>query len=152
MDTEANPPLTPASLFERAWNALSGVLGRQTTAVVMRRATRSAAGERAAAEGAADEREAAEGSAGRPAVIREDLEYTYALPPSWQRDDASGREELRRLFAIHVLPLLEELLGPLGPRLLLDALPEGERRRVSLQSEPGPGNSAEAAATGEEES
>lgn len=125
MTRDSEPP-TAAALFRAIWDGLCGVLGTQTTAVIMRRAAASSRARR----GDPDARPA-------PSVVRQDFEYTYALPRAWERQDPDALEDMRRLIARELRPILEELMGPIGLRLLGDALPGSERHRLLLRSEGG---------------
>lgn len=112
---------TAAALFRSAWDTLIGVLGTQATAVLMRRAALARAHER----GAEPDRGLV--------VVREDLVYTYLVPRSWESACPKALEEVRELLAGDLIPLLEELTGPVAVNLLLSGLPPDERRRISLR-------------------
>lgn len=106
-----------AVLFELVWRALAGVLGTPATATLVRRAVRGAAQQRP------------ELGLDRVLVVREDLEYRYALPDGWRADESSSHEALRFLVREHVIPLLGELTGPVGVRLV-ERIPELERHGI----------------------
>ena len=89
---------SPAALFTVVWNALADLLGTAAAAMLLRRATWRA-------------------SQGLPellelSIVRENLEYRYTLPTAWHDRTVGTRRALRRVVA-ELLPLLEELTGPL---------------------------------------
>jgi hypothetical protein len=95
--------LPVAALFTLLWDALADHNGTAATAVIVRRAARRATG---------DFPELAE-----LAVVREGLDYRYALPAAWHAPTDGAPEALRRLVA-EVLPLLAELTGSVAARHL----------------------------------
>ena len=106
-----------ASLFVLIWRKLSTVLGTAATATLMRRAVRAAAIRRPdlGLDGII--------------VVREDLEYRYALPDEWRTDASSPRAALAFLVRDQLAPLLAELTGPAGVRLL-ERIPELRREGI----------------------
>jgi hypothetical protein len=102
---------TPAALFTLLWDALVDLLGTASTAALLRRATHRAS--RVSPELAEVQ------------VVREGLDYRYALPSAWYVRSAADRA-LRRLVA-ELLPVLAELTGPVAERHLAQvrALREG---------------------------
>ena len=111
MDTSRGEATT-AAVFQTIWNALASVLGTQATATLLRRAAR----------GAAHGRPDLQGLKGF-VIIREELEYKYVLPPSWRENHAESWSALRYLVEEQLVPLLTELTGPVGVRLL-ERIPE----------------------------
>ena len=118
--------ITAATLFERIWSGLAGVLGTPATAILMRRALRGALTEQTAPP-----------SLSEMGVVREDLEYRYFLPPSWERKGGDAMAALQHLVDEHLAPLLAELAGPLGLDLL-DRTPGLERHARLRGKEGGP--------------
>lgn len=118
MDAPLSGTISTAALFELVWLALARVLGTPATATLMRRAARAAGMVEPKLQGL-------EGLA----VVRDELEYRYVLPPSWQGDDAESRVALGYLLNEQLLPLLAELAGPVGVRLI-ERLPELERHGI----------------------
>lgn len=95
-----DPGVGPSSvaLFALLWEALADLLGTAATAALLRRAVRRAAPRCP--------------ELGEIAIVRENLDYRYALPPSWN-DRGTGREKALRSLVGELLPLLEELTGTL---------------------------------------
>ena len=106
-----------AALFELVWRELAGVLGTSATATLMRRALRGAALRRP------------DLGLDRAAVLREELEYRYVLPESWRNGGEASHEALRFLVRDQIIPLLGELTGPVGVRLV-ERIPELERHGI----------------------
>lgn len=103
---------TTAALFQIVWNALASILGTPATATLLRRAAR----------GAAHSKPELQGLKGF-AILREELEYKYVLPLSWQENNTESRDALRYLVGEQLVPLLTELTGAIGARLL-ERIPE----------------------------
>lgn len=112
---------TAVALFEALWNALASVLGTPATATLLRRAVR----------GAASSRPDLQGLKGL-AVFREELEYRYVLPRSWQQESTEALGALKYLVEEQLAPLLTELTGPIGIRLL-ERIPELERHGIARE-------------------
>lgn len=106
-----------AALFELIWSRLATVLGAPATATLLRRAVRGAAANRPDLDLA------------HITIVREDLEYHYALPERWHTAADEPRAALELVVRDQLLPLLGELAGPLGARLLD---PVAELRRSGL--------------------
>lgn len=122
MTTNEHTGTTAAALFERIWSALASVLGTPATAVLVRRAVKGASA-----------RETPHPSLEEVVIVREDLEYRYVLPSSWSRDEGESVAALEQLVEEHLAPLLAELTGPVGLRLL-ERIPELDHRvRLSRQ-------------------
>jgi hypothetical protein len=94
----ARVELSSAALFALLWKALADLLGSAAAATLLRRAARRAMTRSS---------ELAE-----LAIVRENLEYRYALPPAWSGWTGSRLRALRHLVG-ELLPLLEELTGSL---------------------------------------
>ena len=103
-------------MFELVWSTLVGVLGTAATATMFRRAARNAATRRP---------ELLHGFS----IVREQLEYGFVLPPSWNGASEESFEALRVLVRQELCPLLEELTGPVVLRLL-ERQPELVRCKV----------------------
>ena len=101
--TAAGIPST-AQLFDLLWNNLADLMGTAAVATLVRRAL-----------GIASARTPELTSLN---VVKEELEYTYELPDSWQTDcnRETGRA-LRELLA-ELGPLLVQLTGPVAVRRL----------------------------------
>jgi hypothetical protein len=103
-----------AVLFDVVWRTLASVLGTSATATLVRRALRGAAQRRP------------ELGLDRLVVVRADLEYRYAVPEDWRDEDPRAREALGFLLREEIIPLLGELTGPIGVRLV-ERIPELQR-------------------------
>lgn len=112
MDSAELP--SAAALFGLIWCRLATVLGTPATATLLRRAVR----------GAAQKRQDLDLS--RVTIVREEVEYHYALPEAWHTNAEEPRAALRFVVRDQLLPLLGELAGPVGTRLL-DRVPELRR-------------------------
>ena len=118
----ASAGLSSAALFGLLWDALADLLGTAATATHLRRALRRAA---------SSNKELA-----KVAIARENLEYRYTLPTTWNdwtKPLSSERPHdtqaaLRDLVA-ELLPLLEELTGPIVVRHLAQ-IPELRERGI----------------------
>lgn len=102
---DGRPGVSAEALFRALWDALVSLLGTTATATLVRRAVSRAAPR------VPELREVQ--------VVREGLEYTYALPAAWldPRHDAA-HAALRRLYAEELEPLLRELTGGVVSRHL----------------------------------
>ncbi len=92
----AGAELSTGDLFAILWSALADVLGTAAAAALLRRAARRAVlswPELAALS-----------------ITREDLEYCYVLPATWQ-DPALGRPGALCALAAELWPLLRDLTG-----------------------------------------
>lgn len=90
--------LTAAELFQLLWDELASVLGTAATAALLRRAVKRAARSEPALAGLA--------------IERKDLEYAFALPPSWSSDrTGAAPAQLGALVRGELRPLLAELTG-----------------------------------------
>jgi hypothetical protein len=93
----------PAALFAVLWGALADLLGTAAAATLLRRAVQRASKQHPELSDLA--------------IVRESLEYRYALPSSWKDGTGGTRHAFGHLVA-ELLPLLEELTGPLVIRHL----------------------------------
>lgn len=101
---------TPSALelFEMIRDALTGVLGSAAAAALIRRAARRALAD-------ASHPTALEGLA----VVLEGFDYRYEAPASWhQQGSEAALAALRYLVDEHLRPMVVELTGPVGARLL----------------------------------
>jgi hypothetical protein len=87
-----------ATLFALLWGALADLLGTAAAATLLRRAALRAAPRNP---------ELAE-----LGIVRDNLEYKYTIPASWNDGTKSTQHALRHLIA-ELLPLLVELTGPI---------------------------------------
>jgi hypothetical protein len=88
--------LSDGDLFAMLWEALSDVLGTSATAALLRRAARGATVRYPELDALV--------------IVREDLEYRYAVPGAW--DDRSGRTSpALRALVQELRPLLVEMTG-----------------------------------------
>jgi hypothetical protein len=110
----AGVELTAAALFKLLWDALADLLGTAATATLVRRATRRAAPHDPELAGLA--------------IVRESLEYRYALPSTWHDGTAVAHRALHHLVE-ELLPLLVELTGPVVVRHLAQ-IPELRERGI----------------------
>jgi len=110
---------SPAALFNLLWEELAGVLGTAATAILLRRATQRAL---------ARNRQLAE-----LIIERENLEYRYRLPSSWEDRAEEMPAALRDLIG-ELRRLLVELTGPVILRHL-EHIPELREQIVSPQKE-----------------
>ena len=94
----ASTGLSSATLFALLWDALADLLGTAAAATLVRRAARRAAPRNE--------------ELAQLAIVRENLEYKYTLPPAWNDWTKGTRHALRHLVA-ELLPLLVELTGPI---------------------------------------
>lgn len=101
------PEGTAADVVELLWAALADLLGAPTTATLLRRAAKYAAGRHPELQGFS--------------VVREGFEYRYVLPPAWSQA-GQGHAALGALVR-HLIALLEELTGSVVI-IRLRALPE----------------------------
>jgi hypothetical protein len=106
-----DPELSTASLFELVWGTLVDVLGTATTASLFRRATRNVRGMPEAEE------------LGDFEIVRDGMQFGYALPEAWKREGAERVEALRFLVREGLCPLLTELTGAVVIGLL-ERVPE----------------------------
>lgn len=97
----AGPP--PAAVFTILWDALSDLLGTAATAMLLRRAAQRATPR--------------DPELSKLAIVRFDREYRYTLPAAWHERTKGPPHALRHMVA-ELLPLLEELTGPLVVRHL----------------------------------
>jgi hypothetical protein len=95
--------LTAAQLFALLWSALSDALGTPATAVLVRQSARAAV-------------------LHDLDVHRDQLEFTYLLPPAWSDLAPAGLEELGALCRA-LRPLLVELTGTVVLRSLESVAP-----------------------------
>lgn len=100
-DASAQP--SAAALFASLWDALADLLGTSASAILLRRAARRATGRCP---------ELAE-----VVVVREGLEYRYALPTAWNEGVGGPHLALQHLVG-ELLPLLANLTGPVAIRHL----------------------------------
>lgn len=114
--------LSSAALFTLIWDALADLLGSAATATLLRRAARRAR---------AHDQELAEVT-----IVRENLQYRYTLPPTWNDASAGTRRTLRCLVG-ELLPLLVELTGPVVVSRL-SLVPELRERGIIPPQEEGP--------------
>jgi len=108
-----------ASLFNLLWDELAGVLGTAATAILLRRATQRAL---------ARNRQLAE-----LIIERENLEYRYRLPSSWEDRAEEMPAALRDLIG-QLRRLLVELTGPVILRHL-EQIPELREQIAPPQKE-----------------
>jgi hypothetical protein len=94
---------TPAGLFAVLWDALADLLGTAAAAMLLRRAAQRASKRHP--------------ELSELAIVRESLDYRYTLPSAWHDRTAGTGHALRQMVA-ELLPLLEELTGPLVIRHL----------------------------------
>ena len=88
----------PATLFDLLWESLADMMGTGATATLLRRAVKRAV-ERAP-------------RLGEIVVQLDGLQYSYRLPDAWHKPrDDEALDDLRALVAA-LLPLLEEMTGP----------------------------------------
>jgi hypothetical protein len=125
----ASTGLSSAALFGLLWDALADLLGTAAAATLLRRAAR---------RGAATNPELA-----KVAIVRENLEYRYTLPTTWNdwtkplssEKPHDTQAALRHLVA-ELRPLLEELTGPSVVRHLAQ-IPELRERGIIPPQEEG---------------
>jgi hypothetical protein len=119
-DAAAGP--SPVVLFALLWDALADLLGTAGAAALLRRAASRVP----------------PGSSGFVdfAIVRENLEYRYELPPAWS-DSSSGAERTLRLLVDELLPLLAELTGPVVIRRIAQ-IPELVTRGIIPKMEGAP--------------
>ncbi|HEV3189855.1 MAG TPA: hypothetical protein VGY54_05120 [Polyangiaceae bacterium] len=125
----ASTGLSSAAVFGLLWDALADLLGTAATATLLRRAARRAASRNP--------------ELAKVAIARENLEYRYTLPTTWNdwtKPLSSERPHdtqaaLRDLVA-ELLPLLEELTGPIVVRHLAQ-IPELRERGIIPPQEEG---------------
>jgi hypothetical protein len=92
----AGTVLSDGALFALLWDTLADVLGTSATAAILRRAARGASGrcpELAALT-----------------IVREELEYRYVVPGSWNARGGHTSAALRELVR-ELRPLLVEMTG-----------------------------------------
>jgi nucleotide-binding universal stress UspA family protein len=109
--SHANSGLSSAALFALLWDALADLLGTAAAATLLRRAARRA--------GSRDPELAT------IAIVRENLEYRYTLPPAWNdwtkrlsSETAHDTQAALQHLVAELLPLLVELTGPIVVRHL----------------------------------
>jgi hypothetical protein len=119
---DAAAVLSSGALFGLIWDALVDLLGTAAAATILRRAARRAV------RGGSD-------LAGR-AVVRENLEYRYTLPPGWN-DSSGGADRALRSLVEELLPLLVELTGPVVVSRIAQ-IPELEMRGIIPRAEEPP--------------
>ena len=117
-DASAAGP-SPAVLFNILWEALADVLGTAATAILLRRAAQRALPRCP--------------QLAELAIERENLEYRYTLPSTWEDRTEVLPEALRELIG-ELRPLLVELTGPVVLRHL-EQVPELRERIVPLRKE-----------------
>jgi hypothetical protein len=101
--SDASAELSSVALFALLWDALADLLGTAAAAAILRRAVRRAA--------------AGDADLARFAIVRENLEYRYLVPPSWN-ESSDGADRSLRCLVSELLPLLVELTGPVVVRRL----------------------------------
>jgi hypothetical protein len=111
-----------ATLFALLWDALADLLGTAAAATLLRRAAQRAAPR---------DPELAE-----LGIVRDNLEYKYTLPASWNDGTKSTQHALRHLSA-ELLPLLVELTGPIVVARLAQ-IPELRACGITLPQEERP--------------
>ncbi len=96
--------MSTADLFDLVWNDLADLMGTAAVAALMKRALRQASLETPALRSLS--------------IAKEDLEYRYDLPDSWQENckGETGRSLHDLLAALG--PLLVQLTGPVVVRRL----------------------------------
>jgi hypothetical protein len=120
--SHAGGELSSAALFTLICEALADLLGSAAAATLLRRAARRAA---------TRDPELAEVT-----IVRDNLEYRYTLPPTWNDANAGTRRALRCLVG-ELLPLLVELTGPVVVSHLAQ-IPELRERGIIPPQEEGP--------------
>lgn len=92
----AGTVLSDADLFAMLWDALADVLGTSATAALLRRAARGAMVRYPELVALV--------------IVREDLEYRYAVPGAWDHRSGRASPALRQLVD-ELRPLLVEMTG-----------------------------------------
>jgi hypothetical protein len=110
----------PAAVFTILWDALSDLLGTAATAMLLRRAAQRATPR--------------DPELSKLAIVRFDGEYRYTLPPAWHERTGGPQHALRHMVA-ELLPLLEELTGPLVVRHLAQIVELREQGIIPTQEE-----------------
>jgi hypothetical protein len=108
VDGRGDPTRGAAGLFAIVWDTLTEVLGTAAVAAIVRRAVGRAAAESPELVDLV--------------VLRENLEYRYALPRGWSENAEQGRIAFRRLVA-EIGRILVELTGTVVIRRL-EEIPE----------------------------
>jgi hypothetical protein len=119
-DGHASTELSSAALFTLLWDALADLLGTAATATLLRRA---------AGRAAPRDPELTE-----VAIVRENLEYRYTLPPAWD-DWTGGTQRALEHLVEELLPLLVELTGPIAVNHLAQIPALRERGIIPPQEE-----------------
>jgi hypothetical protein len=92
-----------AALFTVLWEALADLLGNAAAAALLRRAARRATPDSP--------------ELGELAILREGMEYRYALPPAWH-DKTTGTYRALQNLVGELMPILADLTGPVAVRHL----------------------------------
>jgi hypothetical protein len=111
---------SPADLFALLWDSLADVLGTAATAVLLRRALKRATGEGM--------------SLGDVVIERDELEYSYQIPPAWQGAQHAQGLAVMRVITSTLRPLLAELTGTVVLRRL-DSVPAFRKHGIVFLGE-----------------
>jgi len=112
--------LSSAALFTLLWDALADLLGTAAAATLVRRAARRAAPR--------------DPELTQVAIVRENLEYRYTLPPAWD-DWTGGTQRALQHLVEELLQPLVELTGPLEVNHLAQIPALRERGIIPPQEE-----------------